>query len=93
MLKSDSTGSLKFRRNKLNKLPALNLKPNFLKEKTSYENIFSTNKKNKMNFIENKNFNRTTIYENNLSKNEENLENIKAQKEKILIEIKKSKFK
>ena len=88
MLKSDSTGSLKFRRNKLNKLPALNLKPNFLNERTSYENIFSTNKKNKMNFIENKNFNRTTIYENNLSKNEENLENIKAQKEKILIEIK-----
>ena len=71
MLKSDSTGPLKFNRNRLNKLPALNLKPNLLKEKTSYENVFLTSKNNKMNFMENPNFNKTTIYENNLSKSEE----------------------
>ena len=61
MLKSDSTGSLEFSRKRLNKLPALNLKQNLLKEKTSYENVFLTSKNNKMNFMENPNFNKTTM--------------------------------
>ena len=87
MLRCESEGSLKFGRNKINKLPPLTPKPNLLKDKNQISNLIFYNKKCKRNLMENSNFNRTMIYEN-LSKNDESFENIKEQKEKILLEIK-----
>ena len=51
-------------------------------------NIYRNNKINRQNLMKNDNFNKTELFDKNLSQNFEDIENIKKQKDKILLDIK-----
>ena len=86
MLRSSSTGLFKSNEIKINKLPPLTPK---IKEKgLNFMNIYRNNKINRQNLMKNDNFNKTELFDKNLSQNFEDIENIKKQKDKILLDIK-----
>ena len=88
MLRHNSEGTLKIGQTRINKLPPLTTKPSLLKDLNPIDDLINKNKNNKKNIREKPNFNRTMINENNSIKDDESLDFVKEQKEKIILEIK-----
>ena len=88
MLRLNSEGTLKIGQTRINKLPPINTKPSLLKDLNPIDDLIKNNKRNKKNIMGKPNFSRTVLNENNSIKDDESLDFLKEQKEKIILEIK-----